>query len=383
MFEKFFSKFKRVTSNQQYFPEIDGIRFLAIVLVAIFHIHAYYIVKAANIFPDAGHGWLYEFFNKGERGVELFFVLSGFILCLPFAQQYINNGKKIQLKNYYLRRVTRLEPPYFIAITGIFILELIMKVNAHHLTYVGLWQHFFASLIYMHDLIFFGQTPIVTDVSWSLEIEIQFYILAPLFFKILKLEKRPRRIILLCIIVGLVLITAPLPYMSPWGLTLYKFLKYFFVGIFLADLYVSNDATEFFNRKWIVGLFVALLVIVCIIPKEQELYGRLAFPFIVGLFYYVILKNEQVKKLFSYKFIPIIGGMCYSIYLLHYTLIAIFGRFTTQLKVTSYYLPNLLFQMAVLCAIILVISSVFYYYIERPFMDKKWMNMFLKKNKQV
>jgi hypothetical protein len=59
------------------------------------------------------------------------------------------------------------------------------------------------------------------------------------------------------------------------------------------------------------------------------------------LFYYIVLKNDALRRIFGYKFIPIIGGMCYSIYLLHYTIIAICGRFTIGLAVTNYYLPNL------------------------------------------
>src|ERR1700748_477814 len=63
------------------------------------------------------------------------------------------------------------------------------------------------------------------------------------------------------------------------------------------------------------------------------------------LFYYIILKNNAVKKVFSYKFIPIIGGMCYSIYLLHYAIISFLGRHTIHFHVTDYYLPHLLLQI--------------------------------------
>ncbi len=385
MFSKLYSKFVRVTSNQLYFPEIDGIRFVAIILVVLFHIHGYFMGKMGNSFADSStsHPWVYNFFTKGDRGVELFFVLSGFILCLPFAHQYINDGKKIELKKYYIRRVTRLEPPYIIAITSIFILQLAMHVNPGNLTTWQLFQHYFASLTYTHDLIYWGHTPIITVVAWSLEIEIQFYVMAPLFFRLLSLPKITRRIILVSLILFFIAVTAPLDIMDPISLTIYKFIKYFFIGILLADFYVSNTAVEFFNKKWIAPACALLLVILCVIPKEDELYGKLSFPFLIGLFYYIVLKNEQVKKIFSYKFVPIIGGMCYSIYLLHYTVISIFGRFTTKIRITDHYLPNLYFQMVVLSLIALVISSVFYLYIERPFMDKKWMKYLIKEKKQV
>lgn len=383
MFEKLYAKFQRVTSNQLYFPEIDGIRFVAIILVVLFHIHGYFKAKTVGMFTDAAtdHEWAYNFFSKGDRGVELFFVLSGFILCLPFALQYIKNGRIIELKKYYLRRVTRLEPPYIIAITGIFILQLGMHVNPDNYSMLQRIQHYFASLTYTHGLIY-HHTPIITVVAWSLEIEIQFYVLAPLFFRILSLPQLSRRLWILAIIIAFSIANAA--YMTPaLQLTLYKFIKYFFIGILLADFHVSNTAIDFFNKKWIVPFSALLLSIICVIPVVDELYGKLAFPFLIGLFYYIVLKNETMKKVFSYKFIPIIGGMCYTIYLLHYTIITIFGRMTLKLKLTHYYLPNLYFQMVILGSLILVFSCIYYYYIERPFMDKKWMNKLLKKDQQA
>ena len=95
----------------------------------------------------------------------------------------------------------------------------------------------------------------------------------------------------------------------------------------------------------------------------------------------IVLKNDIMKKLFSFRFVPVIGGMCYSIYLLHYTIISVFGRFTTQWHIAGGYLPNMALQVVLLLVPVLLISSVFYYYIERPFMSGKWMDMLLKKKK--
>ncbi len=174
-----YSRLVVACTNQLYFPEIDGIRFLAILLVVLFHIHGYFIKKTPVTFADKpdDYYWLNLFLSNGDRGVPLFFVLSGFILCLPFAHHYINHGKKVSLKKYYLRRVTRLEPPYFIAMTSIFALELVMKVKP----FAVLFPSWLASLVYAHDFIF-HHVPLITVVAWSLEIEIQFYLLAPLLF---------------------------------------------------------------------------------------------------------------------------------------------------------------------------------------------------------
>ena len=75
--------------------------------------------------------------------------------------------------------------------------------------------------------------------------------------------------------------------------------------------------------------------------------------------------------------------MCYSIYLLHYTIISALGRYTLQIHLTDYYLPNLMLQTMLLGIPVLVISSVFYLYVERPFMSKKWVDKLMKKDKHT
>ena len=97
----------------------------------------------------------------------------------------------------------------------------------------------------------------------------------------------------------------------------------------------------------------------------------------------MVMKNDVLKKIFSYKAIPVIGGMCYSIYLLHYTIISVAGKYISGIKVSNYYLPNLFLQIVLLSIPIFVLSTVFYYYIERPFMDNKWTKMLMKKDKST
>jgi peptidoglycan/LPS O-acetylase OafA/YrhL len=383
MLSSIYNKFRRITTNQLYFPEIDGIRFVAIMLVLLFHAHGYFRGKATMAFADDpnAYSWLNTFLSNGDRGVELFFVLSGFILCLPFAHHYVNHGKKVILKRYYLRRVTRLEPPYFIAMTGIFLLQLAMHVNpASELT-----PSWLASLIYSHSLIY-HHTPLLTVVAWSLEIEIQFYVLAPLLFRLLALPQLPRRVIM----AGIIIIMSVLQHLyPPTFLSIYGFGQYFIAGILLADFYASNAAPVFFNKKWLALAALLCFLAIVYLPIKGEtvapatlFQARLALPFLICVFYYTILKNDVLKKIFSYKFIPIIGGMCYTIYLLHYTIISGLGRFTLGFHLTNYYLPNLFLQIILFMVPILLISSIFYLYIERPFMASKWLDMLLKKSKK-
>jgi peptidoglycan/LPS O-acetylase OafA/YrhL len=383
MISSIYNKFRRITSNHLYFPEIDGIRFVAILLVILFHTHGYFAEKSTSFSYEQKHtGLLNKFLENGDRGVELFFVLSGFILCLPFAQQYLKRGKKMLLKKYYLRRLTRLEPPYFIAMTLIFLVQVMAKTGPLNI----LMPHWLASLIYSHDLIY-HHTPLITVVAWSLEIEIQFYLVAPFLFRILELPATARRMILLLAIILIICYQVICP---PVFLNITGFAQYFFTGILLADFYVNNTAAEWFNRKWVIPASLLCFIIVCYLPLKnpllpafQNFVTRLSLCLSIGLFYYMILKNSSLRKLFSFRFVPIIGGMCYSIYLLHYSIISFAGRFIIKLPSTGHYLPDLLLQVVLLCIPVLIISSIFYYFIERPFMSSRWMDMLLKKDKNV
>jgi len=378
-----YNKLRRITSNQLYFPEIDGIRFLAIILVIFFHAHGYFIAKSATIYADRNNYPLLDtLLANGDRGVELFFVLSGFILCLPFAKQYIGGEKKVQLKKYYLRRVTRLEPPYIIAMTGLLVLQLLMHVRpASEL--LPSWE---ASLVYAHGFIF-HHTPLLTVVAWSLEIEIQFYILAPLLFRVLTLPVVARRLLIVLFTIFMVWLQQIWPAQEGL-LTLYGFVQYFLMGILLADLYVSGSMAALFNKVWMIPVALASLIAILYLPIKEHgapvrpdilFVSRVLFPFAIALFYYAVLKNNAIKKVFSVGAIPVIGGMCYSVYLVHYTIISIFGRYTIGLQIGDSYLTNMLFQLGLLLIPVLLLSAVFYYFIERPFMDGKWTDMLLKK----
>lgn len=385
------NKFRRITSNQLYLAELDGMRFLSLSLVTLFHIRGYlleHLEKTKTQLADSpsDYFWFNRFFDNADRSVPLFFAISGFILATPFAHHFINHGKKIDLKQYYLRRLTRLEPPYFIVMICIFFAQIVVG----NYDFQTLLPSLGASLIYSHDFIF-HQTPLVTVVAWTLEVEVQFYTTAPILFRIFSLPMIGRRLILAAGIVAFVVLQYFYP---PTFLSIYGHAQHFLIGILLADFYVCGFAIDFFKQKWVALLAPVIFLIMFLMPRWEQTFPPferafdpaqlsmgIAFPFLLGLLYYIILRNEIVKKVFSYKFIPIIGGMCYTIYLIHYTVISMLGRFTVQVHFTDYYIPNLLLQFVLLIIPILLISSVFYLYIERPFMSKKWIDKLMKKDK--
>ena len=142
----FSAALSRQTLSTRYIPELDGLRCLAVLMVLFFHLNGYLMEKNdwATQLP-----WLTRILGHGYFGVEVFFVISGYIILLPFVPQRDVARKRPDLLVFYVRRMVRIWPPYAIAMT-VFLLSLAVKKG-------GIEQYlpgYFASLGYVHNLLF-------------------------------------------------------------------------------------------------------------------------------------------------------------------------------------------------------------------------------------
>jgi peptidoglycan/LPS O-acetylase OafA/YrhL len=222
-------RLSRVTSSGSFIPEIDGLRFFAVASVVFFHINTYVVGKSPLSFSSTvTHHPLNLIFQQGDIGVSLFFTISGFILSLPFAMQYLQGRLSPSLGRYYMRRVTRLEPPYIINMLLTFIMLIVVK---HELAR-ELLPHLLASLLYSHNVIY-EQFSFINGVAWSLEVEVQFYLLAPLLCKVFLVRqafwRRLSFVITMLCGYGLAAVTHALGYTY---VTLFDYLQFFMVGFF-------------------------------------------------------------------------------------------------------------------------------------------------------
>jgi len=364
-------RLSRVTASSLFIPEIDGLRFLAIFMVVLFHVNQALIGReqfTGSYLHSPFFFLIDDFFNTGPKGVLLFFVISGFIIALPFAKHFLNKEKAVNIKSYFTRRLTRIEPPYLINTIACF-LYLVFR-SKYALS--KLWPSFVAALFYLNNNFHLGVAR-VNPVVWSLEIEIQFYIIAPLLCYIFVVNKNARRVLLLSLIILFPLIHALFSkggIYQPAVKTLYSFIQYFLAGILLADLYIDNFKIVF-SKSFSIIVGISLLLIMAYVDYSTFI-GQILLLFSVLFFSFLVLNDVFWGKVFSVKYLTIIGGMCYSIYLWHYVIIDAVIKFTVFIKITNDYLITMAFQSFLILPIILALSSLFYVLVERPCMDKKW-----------
>ena len=361
------SRLKRITTSGIYVPEIDGLRFIAITSVVLFHLMLELHLRSGRIIPvEGGSVWLYTSLGNGERGVRLFFIISGMILALPFARQMLLGERPVSLRKYYLRRVTRLEPPYLASILIAVLLIAVYQRGFHGIS-AG---HLLATIFYQHTLVY-GEVSTINTVTWSLEIEIQFYVLAPLIMQLYRIRPTVlRRAIVVALIVTISAAQYYTHHSRQFELSILYYIQYFLDGLLLADFFTLEFRSVRPHRLWdIAG--VAALLIGFWIPDYQ--FGHAVLPLIFGVLFVSVFKGPALRRIFSTPWIATTGGMCYSIYLVHFLLIAVVFKISRHAIVQSTtFFANFAIQLALVIPLIFLLSALFYLAIERPCMDPGW-----------
>ncbi len=154
-------------------PVLDGVRAVACLIVIWFHI--YRIPRDLHIWntQPSHHPLLNSFLYFGKYGVTLFFVLSGFLLFLPFAKALLFEKTWPSIPRFYLRRVFRILPAYYLSLILIVLLFQRQYLQPQHWQELGLFFVFFMDA---------SQTTFkhLNAPFWTLAIEWQYYMLLPL-----------------------------------------------------------------------------------------------------------------------------------------------------------------------------------------------------------
>ena len=190
------------STDKVYFPNLNGLRFIAALLVIIHHVEQIkYIYNLPNDFSSSFIQII------GELGVVLFFVLSGFLITYLLLEEEKRTGT-IAVKNFYLRRILRIWPLYFfIVFLALAVLPNIPFFVLPDYEPARVYQDLSAKILlyvfFLPNLVtpLLGVVP-YASLTWSIGTEEQFYLVWP---PLLKLFKKYRVALMIVIVIGYLL----------------------------------------------------------------------------------------------------------------------------------------------------------------------------------
>ena len=372
------ARFGRITTHRRYLSEIDGLRALALLPVLVWHA----ALRADRIDGAPGAGFIWgHLFPDGESGVDLFFAISGFIIALPFLRRpAVQYGK---LGAFYLRRITRLGPPYVLILIVCFALLSISHYAPadalrFRLTNVPLWQSFVASFFYVHGLIL-NSPPKLNPPLWSLEVEAQFYLIAPLLLLPFVRVKRLRRIVGPASVLALCAVCSYFNtgayFDQPQGKTILAYLPFFLVGVTCTGwAEESSEAVGWADAGlvagylllWASGRFQSFRDFGPVLVRDE---ARIGFIYLIM---FGALRGRLVRRVLSNPWMTLVGAMCYSIYLTHVPLMQFGAVVLHRVFHALGSVPALLIALATLIPSAVLVGFGYFLLVERPSMDPLW-----------
>jgi peptidoglycan/LPS O-acetylase OafA/YrhL len=316
------------TREKIFFPALDTLRMVAALMV--FVQHAYYNAFA-NFLGNVS--WvvdraIHAYVESAGYGVQIFFVLSGFLITYLLIAEQERTGR-IHVRSFYVRRLLRIWPLYyFVLLLGFFVLPLFAPA---HETPPNLWSsawYYFAFLANFHAMQIEVGT-LYRGIVWSVAIEEQFYLVWPMILLLLP-WRRQWLIPLVAVVVCLAL--------RFYWLTQHAHYTYFHfhTGAVMADLAVGA-LLAYFSRLggataqrckevprllWLLPYVLLLTGMFFRDKMEMWSYGPAYTRFLFDLLFAAVIweqcfASKRLLRLEKLRFLAVFGKYTYGLYMLH------------------------------------------------------------------
>ena len=235
---------------------LDGVRGVAVLMVIVFHVNR---VTGDNLWNQAEYPLASSLSTAGGIGVTLFFVLSGFLLFMPFAKALLFKTNWPLARVFYMRRVLRILPAYYVSLFLIILFQHPEYLHRDHLNNLILFLTFFMD----SSRATFRQ---LNGPYWTLATEWQFYMLLPIIalgiaFVVSRIPIKRRLAAVTACLVGIII----------WGLFIRYWGLYFLKNpsqTFLVPRIELNDIMFFlfgitgkYTEDFAIGMFISLCYI--------------------------------------------------------------------------------------------------------------------------
>jgi peptidoglycan/LPS O-acetylase OafA/YrhL len=312
--------------------EIDALRGAAVLCVVLYH----YFFRYNELYGHKGidSSWI----ESGHFGVELFFIISGFVI-------YWTLDSTEKPLDFIISRFSRLYPIYWVAVLTTYVFILCFGLEGRE---TDLYDALL-NLVMFHE---YFRVPHVDGVYWSLTVELTFYFWIFVLYLFNKSDKAdlyaiPILLISITSFSGLVHYPGEI-----YKLFILKSIPFFTAGICFFKIKNTRE-----NYQTYVALILSLLATI-------PIYGLEYFYVFIGMFLLFYLLITDFLKFLNNKYFIYLGGISYSLYLLHQNI----GYIIIN-EMYKYQLPGWLAISSALFATI-SLSIIFTYKIERPIIKK-------------
>jgi peptidoglycan/LPS O-acetylase OafA/YrhL len=295
--------------HQKYFPAFDGLRGLGI--LAVMFSHGVDSMLRTGWFAD---NFLFQMFKKrADLAIEMFFLLSGFLVTQKLLQEREKYGR-FSVKKFYLRRVVRLMPVLWMYLP---VIAIFSQLDWIENSLTGVW----ASLFYVRN--YWPAKDWYTGHFWSLSIEEHFYLFWPMLFLFSLKLKRPYLGVLATIAIFMV-----------WRVLYYDLRILFFeipgvkaifrtdirvstilLGCALAILYQSPNFRAQLSKYLPWPVYVASVLVAILTTGLHHLWIPLMIALVPFVFYPMMNPHSWAGKILETRWLKWFGTMCYSLYI--------------------------------------------------------------------
>lgn len=355
LLDRFGGKFQsadQLNLSSQYVPVIDGLRAVAVLSVLFYH---------------AG----FETFGGGYIGVDVFFVISGYLISGHIIKELI--AGKFTFGSFYEKRIRRIFPALFVMLLVVTLISAwlydpksLSAISMDGISSATSWANF----KYWSEEGYFKASELTQPFlhTWSLSVEEQFYLLLPLFlflvFKFGKMDKLP---LFLLSIILYSFITSVITVMKDSNTAFYWLHTRaweLLLGALLIFIPKSVIRTNWWKALPYLGIALVLLP-VFIFNRSTPFPGIAALVPVLGSAIIIFGSDRSdtaVGKILSSKPFTWIGKISYSLYLWHWPVLVL----------SHYYniFPLGEIQLGLVFVVMLFISWVSWYFVERPFRSK-------------
>ena len=358
---------------------LDGIRALAILIIVWYHFW-----QQNWISPTIGSFSIDYIPRYGYLLVDMMILISGFCLFIPYARAMVYKDKMPKMKDFYIKRIARIVPSYYLALIIFFIFWLLGR---------GIFNGFFFKDTIMHLLFvhnWSSDTLLYTcfnGVLWTVAIEVQFYLIFPFIAKMF--TKKPIITYVIMMAMGIFCTWIIKSNVTSNNLSFYvnhflTFIPVFANGILASWLYMLYTKKK--KRNIITDLLFMIMSISCImvycylvkhIGSENiqvwQLNNRILLSIVFTVFIISTLLSSRIyQKIFNNPFMKYICVISFNLYIYHQFI---------AVKLKEYRIPyysgdippNMTgdtkwqWTYFILCIVIsLIVASIITYFFEKP-----------------